>query len=162
MEDEDAWSVSMHRVIVRSHCIGTVGREKSSNTHTSTHTPSHPSVFCIPPPPHHPDRKRHVSTLLNVRGMMRQAERQEILNVVKDFECSAALMCRDRAIFSDIPIPSEVHCLSLGLLRLAMSVANWLSERRHGSARRQQAGGKTAATHSHEQSRQGDETHRED
>uniref|UniRef100_A0A8C4ZCJ9 Exocyst complex component 3-like 2a n=1 Tax=Gadus morhua TaxID=8049 RepID=A0A8C4ZCJ9_GADMO len=76
-------------------------------------------------------RKRHVSTLLNVRGMMRQAERQEILNVVKDFECSAALMCRDHAVFSDIPIPSEVHCLSLGLLRLAMSVANWLSERRN-------------------------------
>ncbi|CAL8278221.1 unnamed protein product [Arctogadus glacialis] len=111
-------------------------------------------------------RKRHVSTLLNVRGMMRQAERQEILNVVKDFECSAALMCRDHAVFSDIPIPSEVHCLSLGLLRLAMSVANWLSERRHGSARRQQAGGKTAANHGHEQSRQGDEgaagVHRED
>ena len=128
-----------------------------------TRTPSHPSLLYPSPTV---DRKRHVSTLLNVRGMMRQAERQEILNVVKDFECSAALMCRDHAVFSDIPIPSEVHCLSLGLLRLAMSVANWLSERRHGSARRQQTGGKTVANHGHEQSRQGEEGaaggHRED
>uniref|UniRef100_A0A3Q3IPK7 Exocyst complex component 3-like 2a n=1 Tax=Monopterus albus TaxID=43700 RepID=A0A3Q3IPK7_MONAL len=66
-------------------------------------------------------RKKHVSSLLNIRGMMRQAERQEILNIVKDFECSSALMCRDRALFSDIPITSEVHCISLGLLRLAMT-----------------------------------------
>uniref|UniRef100_A0A674MD73 Tumor necrosis factor alpha-induced protein 2 n=1 Tax=Takifugu rubripes TaxID=31033 RepID=A0A674MD73_TAKRU len=75
-------------------------------------------------------RKKHVSTLLNVRGMMRQAERQEILNIVKDFECSSAPMCRDRALFSDIPITSEVHCVSLGLRRLAMTVSNWFSEHR--------------------------------
>ncbi|KAM6907576.1 exocyst complex component 3-like protein 2 [Xenentodon cancila] len=75
-------------------------------------------------------RKKHVSTLLNVRGMMRQAERQEILNVVKDFECSSVLMCRDRAFFSDIPITSEVHCISLGLLRFAMTITNWFSEHR--------------------------------
>ncbi|TKS83705.1 Exocyst complex component 3-like protein 2 [Collichthys lucidus] len=75
-------------------------------------------------------RKKHVSTLLNVRGMMRQAERQEILNIVKDFECSNALMCRDHALFSDIPITSEVHCISLGFLRLAMTVTNWFSEHR--------------------------------
>nr|XP_020469208.1 exocyst complex component 3-like [Monopterus albus] len=75
-------------------------------------------------------RKKHVSSLLNIRGMMRQAERQEILNIVKDFECSSALMCRDRALFSDIPITSEVHCISLGLLRLAMTVSNWFSEHR--------------------------------
>lgn len=75
-------------------------------------------------------RKKHVSTLLNVRGMMRQAERQEILNIVKDFECSSSLLCRDHALFSDIPITSEVHCISLGLLRLAMTVTNWFSEQR--------------------------------
>ncbi|XP_047463900.1 exocyst complex component 3 [Mugil cephalus] len=75
-------------------------------------------------------RKKHVSTLLNVRGMMRQTERQEILNIVKDFECSSTLMCRDHALFSDIPITSEVHCISLGLLRLAMTVTNWFSEHR--------------------------------
>ncbi|XP_034746286.1 exocyst complex component 3 [Etheostoma cragini] len=75
-------------------------------------------------------RKKHVSTLLNIRGMMRQAERQEILNIVKDFECRNALMCRDHALFSDIPITSEVHCISLGLLRLAMTISNWFSEHR--------------------------------
>ncbi|XP_075957465.1 exocyst complex component 3-like protein 2 [Anarhichas minor] len=75
-------------------------------------------------------RKKHVSTLLNIRGMMRQAERQEILNIVKDFECRSGLVCRDRALFSDIPITSEVHCISLGLLRLAMTVSNWFSEHR--------------------------------
>ncbi|XP_037619121.1 exocyst complex component 3-like [Sebastes umbrosus] len=81
-------------------------------------------------------RKKHVSTLLNIRGMMRQAERQEILNIVKDFECRNALMCRDRALFSDIPITSEVHCISLGLLRLAMTISNWFSEHRPGQNHR--------------------------
>ncbi|KAJ3589740.1 hypothetical protein NHX12_010583 [Muraenolepis orangiensis] len=115
-------------------------------------------------------RKRHVSTLLNVRGMMRQAERQEILNVVKDFESSAAAACRERAVFAEIPIPSEVHCLSLGFLRLAMGVANWFSERRHGSGNRHRRGsrpasrnglasGKDAAKdHAHEPSWHGEES----
>ncbi|XP_008295589.1 exocyst complex component 3 [Stegastes partitus] len=84
-------------------------------------------------------RKKHVSTLLNVRGMMRQAERQEILNIVKDFECSSALMCRDHALFSDIPITSEMHCISLGFLRLAMTVSNWFSEQRLRRNRRANA-----------------------
>ena len=70
---------------------------------------------------------------------MRQAERQEILNIVKDFECSNALMCRDHALFSDIPITSEVHCISLGLLRLAMTVSNWFSEHRLRRIRRTSA-----------------------
>uniref|UniRef100_UPI0037E901AE tumor necrosis factor alpha-induced protein 2 n=1 Tax=Semicossyphus pulcher TaxID=241346 RepID=UPI0037E901AE len=88
----------------------------------------------------YPDiRKKHVSTLLNIRGMMRQAERQEILNIVKDFECRNALMCRDHALFSDIPITSEVHCISLGLLRLAMTVSNWFSEHRLRRTRRTSA-----------------------
>ncbi|XP_037324423.2 exocyst complex component 3 [Pungitius pungitius] len=85
-------------------------------------------------------RKKHVSTLLNIRGMMRQAERQEILNIVKDFECRSALMCRDRALFSDIPITSEVHCISLGILRLAMTVSNWFSEHRPRRGRKRGRG----------------------
>ncbi|XP_037543654.1 tumor necrosis factor alpha-induced protein 2 [Nematolebias whitei] len=75
-------------------------------------------------------RKKHVSTLLNVRGMMRQAERQEILNIVKDFERSSAHLGQNQALFSDIPITSEIHCIRLGFLRLAMSVSNWFSEHR--------------------------------
>ncbi|KAL0994652.1 hypothetical protein UPYG_G00125360 [Umbra pygmaea] len=77
-------------------------------------------------------RKRHVSTLLNVRGMMHQAERQEILNVVRDFESSdnCTLLCRDHALFSEIPVTSELHCINLGLIRVAMTIANWFSEAR--------------------------------
>uniref|UniRef100_A0A3Q2ZHK2 Tumor necrosis factor alpha-induced protein 2-like n=1 Tax=Kryptolebias marmoratus TaxID=37003 RepID=A0A3Q2ZHK2_KRYMA len=65
-------------------------------------------------------RKKHVSTLLNVRGMMRQAERQEILNIVKDFECSSAHLGQKHALFSDIPITSEMHCIRLGFLRMLL------------------------------------------
>uniref|UniRef100_A0A3P8WN25 Tumor necrosis factor alpha-induced protein 2-like n=1 Tax=Cynoglossus semilaevis TaxID=244447 RepID=A0A3P8WN25_CYNSE len=72
----------------------------------------------------------------DMRGMMRQAERQEILNIVKDFECRSALVCRDRALFSDIPITSEMHCISLGFLRLAMTVSNWFAEHRPSRNRR--------------------------
>ncbi|KAJ7996894.1 hypothetical protein DPEC_G00223240 [Dallia pectoralis] len=77
-------------------------------------------------------RKKHVSTLLNVRGMMHQAERQEILNVVRDFESgdNYTLLCRDHALFSDIPVTSELHCINLGLIRVAMTLANWFSEAR--------------------------------
>ncbi|XP_056266166.1 tumor necrosis factor alpha-induced protein 2 isoform X2 [Pseudoliparis swirei] len=89
-------------------------------------------------------RKKHVSTLLNIRGMMRQAERQEILNIVKDFECRSALVCRDRALFSDIPITSEVHCISLGLLRFAMTISNWFSEHRPRRSHGASGGGATS------------------
>lgn len=82
-------------------------------------------LFALPP-----HRKKHVSTLLNVRGMMRQAERQEILNIVKDFERSSAHLGQNQALFSDIPITSEIHCIRLGFLRLAMSISNWFSEHR--------------------------------
>ncbi|XP_029957559.1 tumor necrosis factor alpha-induced protein 2 [Salarias fasciatus] len=106
-------------------------------------------------------RKKHVSTLLNVRGMMRQTERQEILNVVKDFECSSALMCRDHALFADIPITSEVHCISLGFLRLAMTVSNWFSE--HRPRRRCRTGGRKEAAPPHaEAAEDAAKLHRED
>ncbi|XP_040929787.1 tumor necrosis factor alpha-induced protein 2 isoform X2 [Betta splendens] len=105
-------------------------------------------------------RKKHVSTLLNVRGMMRQAERQEILNVVKDFECSGSLVCRDRALFADIPATSEVHCISLGLLRLAMTVSNWFSEHRPRRAHR--TGGRSAAAPAAEDVDDTNKLHRDD
>lgn len=105
-------------------------------------------------------RKKHVSTLLNVRGMMRQAERQEILNVVKDFECSSALMCRDHALFSDIPITSEVHCISLGFLRLAMTVSNWFSE--HRPRRRGRVSIRNATPQPAENKEDASKLHRED
>lgn len=126
-----------------------------------TRLPLTPVYLPSPHPPPHilpPHRKKHISTLLNIRGMMRQAERQEILNIVKDFECSSALMCRDHALFSDIPITSEVHCISLGILRLAMTVSNWFSE--HRPRRNHRTSARNATPQSAENIE--DKLHRED
>ncbi|CAN9510853.1 unnamed protein product [Ophioblennius macclurei] len=79
-------------------------------------------------------RKKHVSAILNIRGMTRQAERQEILNIVKDIESSegggpggpggaAATLSRDRALFAEVPVTSEVHCLNVGLSRIALTAS---------------------------------------
>lgn len=91
---------------------------------------------------------------------MRQAERQEILNIVKDFECTSALMCRDHALFADIPITSEVHCISLGLLRLAMTVSNWFSE--HRPRRNHRTSGRNTAPQPAENMEDINKHHRED
>ncbi|KAM6933616.1 exocyst complex component 3-like protein 2 [Xenentodon cancila] len=75
-------------------------------------------------------RKKHVSAILNIRGMTRQAERQEILNIVKDIENSEdgpAPLSRDRALFTEVPVTSEVHCLNVGLSRIALSASSCFS-----------------------------------
>ncbi|XP_059187181.1 tumor necrosis factor alpha-induced protein 2 [Centropristis striata] len=73
-------------------------------------------------------RKKHVSAILNIRGTTRQAERQEILNIVKDIESSgeegSARLTRDRAVFSEVPVTSEVHCLNVGLSRIALTASS--------------------------------------
>lgn len=74
-------------------------------------------------------RKKHVSAILNIRGMTRQAERQEILNIVKDIESSdgggsSARLSRDHALFSEVPVTSEVHCLNVGLSRIALTASS--------------------------------------
>ncbi|XP_074534943.1 exocyst complex component 3-like protein 2 [Halichoeres trimaculatus] len=77
-------------------------------------------------------RKKHVSGILNIRGTTRQAERQEILNIVKDIESSdgagssggLARLSRDRALFSEVPVTSEVHCLNVGLSRIALTASS--------------------------------------
>lgn len=78
--------------------------------------------------------------------MIRQAERQEILNVVRDFESSngSTLPSRDHALFSDIPVTSEVHCINLGLIRVAMTLANWFSEARPRRHRKKTPRNRTA------------------
>lgn len=81
------------------------------------------SAFC---------RKKHVASMLDLRGMRRQAERQEILNVVQDIESGGSgdgvdgsggggpgRLTRDRAVFAEVQVTSEVRCLNLGLGRLA-------------------------------------------
>ncbi|XP_047247931.1 tumor necrosis factor alpha-induced protein 2-like isoform X2 [Girardinichthys multiradiatus] len=75
-------------------------------------------------------RKKHVSAILNIRGMTRQAERQEILNIVKDIEnCDTgpSPLSRDRALFSEVPVTSEVHCLNVGLSRIALTASSCVS-----------------------------------
>lgn len=71
-----------------------------------------------------------MASMLDLRGMRRQAERQEILNVVHDIESGAdgvdssgggglTRLTRDRAVFAEVQVTSEVRCLNLGLGRLA-------------------------------------------
>ncbi|XP_038830141.1 tumor necrosis factor alpha-induced protein 2 isoform X2 [Salvelinus namaycush] len=83
-------------------------------------------------------RKKHVSAILNIRGMTRQTERQEILNIVKDIENSDTLtrLSRDRALFSEVPVTSEVHCLNLGLSRIALTASSCFSSLRRRRTKR--------------------------
>ncbi|MBZ3878128.1 Exocyst complex component 3-like protein 2 [Sciurus carolinensis] len=75
----------------------------------------------------YPDiRRKHVAALLDVRGLHNTATRQEILAVARDLELSeggALSPPRDRAFFSDIPVPRPSFCLSLPLFvgRLPLS-----------------------------------------
>ena len=72
-----------------------------------------------------------MSAILNIRGTTRQAERQEILNVVKDIsEDGPAPLSRDHALFSEVPVTSEVHCLNLGLSRIALTASSCFSSLR--------------------------------
>ncbi|XP_074872393.1 exocyst complex component 3-like protein 2 [Carettochelys insculpta] len=65
-------------------------------------------------------RKKHVAALLDVRGLRGQAQRQEILAVVKDLELSEdeVPLCRERAFFSEIATTHEVRCFPGALPRL--------------------------------------------
>ncbi|KAJ8280706.1 hypothetical protein GJAV_G00058000 [Gymnothorax javanicus] len=74
-------------------------------------------------------RKKHISSILNIRGMTRQSDRQEILNIVKDVENSDSLsqLSRDRALFSEVPVTSEIHCINLGLSRIALTASSCVS-----------------------------------
>ncbi|XP_060743626.1 tumor necrosis factor alpha-induced protein 2 [Tachysurus vachellii] len=83
-------------------------------------------------------RKKHVSAILNIRGMTRQAERQEILNIVKDIENSDSLsqLPRDRALFAEVPVTSEVHCLNMGLSRIALAASSFFYSLRGRQRRR--------------------------
>ncbi|XP_056603306.1 exocyst complex component 3 isoform X1 [Triplophysa dalaica] len=77
-------------------------------------------------------RRRHISAVLNVRGMVHQTDRQEILAVVRDFETSdiSINLPRDRALFSEIAVAKDMPCLGLVLIRCALTVSSWV-----GSAR---------------------------
>lgn len=61
--------------------------------------------------------------------MVQQAERQEILAVVRDFETSdnPTHVSRDRALFSEITVATDMPCLGLVLIRFGLRVSSWVS-----------------------------------
>uniref|UniRef100_A0A7N5KB29 Creatine kinase M-type n=1 Tax=Ailuropoda melanoleuca TaxID=9646 RepID=A0A7N5KB29_AILME len=78
------------------------------------------------PVPSSPPRRKHVTALLDIRGLHNTAARQEILAVARDLELSeggALSPPRDRAFFSDISVPRPPFCLGLPLFlgRLPLS-----------------------------------------
>uniref|UniRef100_A0A8C6SEI3 Exocyst complex component 3-like 2b n=1 Tax=Neogobius melanostomus TaxID=47308 RepID=A0A8C6SEI3_9GOBI len=75
----------------------------------------------------YPDvRRKHLSAVLNLRGLTRQSDRAEILDVLKDLEQSweSNPPPRDRALFAEVPVTSELHCVNVGLSRLALSASS--------------------------------------
>lgn len=85
-------------------------------------------------------RRRHISAVLNVRGMVHQTDRQEILAVVRDLENSDSSinLPRDRALFSEIAVAKDMSCLGLVLIRFGLTVSSWVASARpcHSQSRR--------------------------
>ena len=69
-----------------------------------------------------------MSAVLNLRGLTRQSERSEILDVLKDLEQSwesnTRSLPRDRALFAEVPVTSELHCINANLSRLALTATS--------------------------------------
>ncbi|XP_043095760.1 tumor necrosis factor alpha-induced protein 2 [Puntigrus tetrazona] len=77
-------------------------------------------------------RRKHISAMLNVRGMVHQTDRQEILAVVRDLENSDSSinLPRDRAFFSEIAMAKDMSCLGLVLIRFGLTVSSWVASAR--------------------------------
>ncbi|KAJ6663854.1 hypothetical protein lerEdw1_009934 [Lerista edwardsae] len=90
-------------------------------------------------------QKQHLVALLDVRGLRRQAQRQDILAVLESPELaeSEAALGQDRAFFSEIPT-GEVFCVRLQLHRAShlghacLSRLRWRSGRRRRPRQQQQ------------------------
>nr|XP_020642734.1 exocyst complex component 3-like protein 2 [Pogona vitticeps]XP_020642735.1 exocyst complex component 3-like protein 2 [Pogona vitticeps]XP_020642737.1 exocyst complex component 3-like protein 2 [Pogona vitticeps]XP_020642738.1 exocyst complex component 3-like protein 2 [Pogona vitticeps] len=84
-------------------------------------------------------QRKHVSAILDVRGLQSQAQRQDILAVMEGLELmeGEALLCQDRAFFSEIPT-SEVFCVRVQLHRLSHVGLTCLSRLRRRPRRQQQ------------------------
>ncbi|KAK7881973.1 hypothetical protein WMY93_028147 [Mugilogobius chulae] len=92
----------------------------------------------------YPDvRRKHVSAVLNLRGLTRQSDRVEILNVLKDLDSWD--LPRDHALFSEVPVTSELHCVNVGLSRLALTASSCFTrvrpKRNHGKRSRRDTDG---------------------
>uniref|UniRef100_A0A8D0GVE8 Exocyst complex component 3 like 2 n=1 Tax=Sphenodon punctatus TaxID=8508 RepID=A0A8D0GVE8_SPHPU len=74
-------------------------------------------------------QKTHVSAILDVRGLRNQAQRQEILAVVKDLELVDGEMplCRERSFFAEIPAMREVRCIQVSFHRLSHVILTCVS-----------------------------------
>ncbi|XP_051552265.1 tumor necrosis factor alpha-induced protein 2-like [Myxocyprinus asiaticus] len=83
-------------------------------------------------------RRRHISAVLNVRGMVHQTDRQEILAIVQDLETSDSSfnLPRDHAFFSEIAVAKDMPCLGLVLIRCALTVSSWVASARPHRERR--------------------------
>uniref|UniRef100_UPI00398E34FA exocyst complex component 3 n=1 Tax=Pristiophorus japonicus TaxID=55135 RepID=UPI00398E34FA len=64
----------------------------------------------------YPDvRKKHIAAVLNVRGDVSQANRQNILETLQDFDGGESSQgpSRDRALFAEIDVLAEMWCVNL-------------------------------------------------
>lgn len=86
------------------YCWENIGFNSSCTSHD-------PSLVCY--------RKRHLSSLLDVRGLWDPTERHQILGVLHDLEGADALPpCRGAAgFFSEISITHDTHCIHVSLSR---------------------------------------------
>ncbi|XP_063168505.1 exocyst complex component 3-like protein 2 [Candoia aspera] len=90
-------------------------------------------------------QKKHLSALLDIRGLQSQAQRQVILAVLESLELmeAEAAACQGRAFFSEIPT-SEVFCVRVQLHRLSHLGLTCLSHMRRrpqqGQLQRQRRG----------------------
>ncbi|KAM5126881.1 exocyst complex component 3-like protein 2, partial [Mantella aurantiaca] len=66
-------------------------------------------------------RKRHLSSLLDVRGLWDQSERQQILGVLHDLEGAESIPpCRGGGgFFSDVSITHDTRCVNVSLSRVS-------------------------------------------
>ncbi|KAM3911307.1 exocyst complex component 3-like protein 2 isoform 1-T2 [Leptodactylus fuscus] len=78
-------------------------------------------------------RKRHLSSLLDVRGLWDPNSRQQILGVLHDLEGAEALPpCRSaQGFFSDISITRDTRCINISLSRASQFGRRTLSRLSH-------------------------------
>ncbi|XP_068105371.1 exocyst complex component 3-like protein 2 [Hyperolius riggenbachi] len=90
-------------------------------------------------------RKRHLSSLLDVRGFWDPSARQQILGVLHDLEGADALSVCRRApgFFSDISITRDNHCINVSFSRVSQFGRRTLSRlsRRERSTSNHSGGG---------------------
>uniref|UniRef100_A0A8C5QG49 Exocyst complex component 3-like protein 2 n=1 Tax=Leptobrachium leishanense TaxID=445787 RepID=A0A8C5QG49_9ANUR len=91
-------------------------------------------------------RKRHLSALLDVRGLWDPDSRQEILGVLHDLECTEMPSRGAKGFFSDVPITRDTHCINVSFLRASQVGRRALSRlsRRDRSTQRRVVGSEGA------------------